>query len=129
VDQTSNTHLSKNKVAATPGRAAITEVAALPVALHKEVEVVIAVEAVARASEEEEVVAAEVKEEDVVVVAGTEASMPMLRRATRAMAAWSIRNHDGICYWRYMVQRWAERLYCVDIDYGVEIGSKFTCQR
>ena len=109
-------------MAATPGQAAITEAVALPAALHREVEVVIAAEAVAKASEEGEVAAVEVKEEDVVAVAGTEASMPMLRKVTRAMAAWSIRDHDAICCWRYMVQRWTELLYCVDIRYGFGLG-------
>jgi uncharacterized membrane protein len=94
VDQNSNTRL-KSKVAATPGRAAITEVVALPVALHREAEEVIAAEAVVKASEEEGVAVAEVKEVDVVAVAGTEASTPMLRKVTRAMAAWSIRDHDA----------------------------------
>jgi hypothetical protein len=90
VDQSSIRRLSKSQVAA-PGRAAITEAVALPVALHREVEVATAAEAVARALEEEEAAAVEVREVGVVAVAGTEASTPMLRKATKAMGAWSTR--------------------------------------
>jgi len=90
-DQSSSIPLSKNLAAAMRGQAVITEAEAALAVLHKEVEVVIAAEAEARASEEGEAAGVEAKEEDGVVVAGTEASTPMSVKATRATGAWSTR--------------------------------------
>jgi hypothetical protein len=103
VDQNNNIRRSKSQVAATPGQAAITEAAVLQAALRIEVEVAIAAEVVARVSKAEEAAVAEVKEEDVVAVAGTEASMPMSRKETKAMGAWSteamMRYAAGATWW------------------------------